>query len=316
MNRKSNINNWFSTNLYRLVVPLLLLSLVCPYTLFAKKWTAETLPIPYLSDNTKYVSNPDGVLSTQAVASIDKKLYSLEKEKGIQTIVAVVKQIEGNDPYQFGMNIARKYGVGSKKQRTGLIIVLATEDRSYQILTGNGLEATLPDAICRRIQNRFMLPELKQQNWDAAILKTVSAIEGYVRQDPSLKAEIAEKENSMSAVLGLTIALVVCGGFVFFAVVLSEKNKCPKCKHSQLRAVNRNRFRIAGTNQWCKRTVYRCPRCGYEKTSISEDDFDGGGAAIPPIFGIPFGGNGGFQGPIGGSFGGGSFGGGGSGGRF
>ena len=106
--------------------------------MFAHKWNAESLPMPHLSDERKYVSNPDGVLSSQAVMTVDKMLYSLEKEKGIETVVAVVKQIEGDDPYQFGMNIARKYGVGSKSQRTGLIIVLATEDRSYQILTGNG----------------------------------------------------------------------------------------------------------------------------------------------------------------------------------
>lgn len=284
--------------------------------MFAHKWNAESLPMPHLSDERKYVSNPDGVLSSQAVITVDKMLYSLEKEKGIETVVAVVKQIEGDDPYQFGMNIARKYGVGSKSQRTGLIIVLATEDRSYQILTGNGLEATLPDAICRRIQNRYMLPELKQRNWDAAIIKTVTAIEGYIKKDTSLKAADANEPDSMSAVLGLAIALIVCGGLVFFAVVISEKNHCPKCKHAQLRIASRNRFRISGTNQWCIRTIYRCPRCGYETNKIHEDDFNSGGSVLPPFIGMPMGGSGGFQGPIGGSFGGGSFGGGGSGGRF
>lgn len=317
MNKFWNKNYWLSVHQCRLLALVLLLLISNPCVMYSKKWNAETLPIPHLNDERKYVTNPDGVLSNSAVTTIDNILYALEKDKGIETVVAVVKQIEGNDPYQFGMNIARKYGVGSKSQRTGLIIVLATEDRSYQILTGNGLEATLPDAICRRIQNRYMLPELKVGNWDAAMVKTVTAIEGYVRKDASLKAEISEQDHSMSAVLGLAIALVVCGGLVFFAVVVSEKNKCPKCKHAQLRIVNRNRFRIAGTNQWCVRTKYRCPRCGYEKNGIDEDDFDAGGSSIfPPFMGIPMGGAGSSHGPIGGSFGGGSFGGGGSGGRF
>ena len=91
------------------------------------------------------VCNPDGVLSADATQRTNLLLKALEKDKGIQTVVVVVKQLEGDDPYQFGMDLARKYGIGNK-QRTGLIVILATEDRSYQILTGNGLEGTLPDA--------------------------------------------------------------------------------------------------------------------------------------------------------------------------
>ena len=146
---------------------LLLLIAACSFLLsFARKWTPEDVPMVHLQDARRYVCNPENVLSQAAVDSTDHMLIRLQRDKGVQTVVVVVKQIEGDDPYQFGMAIGKKYGVGSGKQRTGLIVVLATEDRSFQILTGNGLEGTLPDAICRRVQNRITMPALKEGKWD------------------------------------------------------------------------------------------------------------------------------------------------------
>lgn len=293
---------------------LLSLLLTFPLNIKAEKWSVETLEMPYLKDAHRYVCNPDGVLSAEIVAKSDSLLHQLEKDKGVQTIVVTVKQLKGDDPYQFGMDLGRKYGIGSKKQRTGLIVILATEDRSYQILTGNGLEGTLPDAICRRIQNRVMVPELKKSNWDAAIYKTLQTIDGYVRNDSTISADIDEDDKD-EMILGALFAAMFIGGFIVITIVAANQNRCPHCKKAQLRPTKRQRLRIAHTNSWCIKTTYRCPRCGYEKVGIEEDHHSNlGGGIMPPII---LGGGGGLgNGSFGGTFGGGSFGGGGSGGRF
>ena len=176
-------------NLNHLAAILLLCCLLCPLSLNAEKWTAETLPMVYLQDARRHVCNPDGVLDEATVSSTDSLLTALEKDKGVQTVVVAVKQIEGGVPYEFGMSLARKHGIGSAKQNSGLIVVLATEDRAYQILTGTGLEGTLPDAICSRIERRVMVPRLKRGEWGPAISETMKAIDGYIRGDESLTAE-------------------------------------------------------------------------------------------------------------------------------
>lgn len=294
-----------------------------PLTLKAEKWTPETLPMVYLEDSTRYICNPDGVLSPQATAQGDRILRALETDKGVQTVVVAVKQLEGDDPYTFGMALGRKYGIGSKKQRTGLIIILATEDRSYQILTGNGLEGTLPDAICRRIQNRKMVPELKRGNWDGAILNTLESIDHYVRLDPALRAETKENSGATSkkALIGFSIAMAILGGCLLFAVAIVRiENKCTNCRQAQMRPVKRQRMRHPGTGRWYIHTTLRCPRCGHEKTvDEDEDDHFANGGPVPPFFmgGGRMGRGGSSSGGFGGGiFGGGSFGGGGSGGRF
>ena len=146
---------------------LFIVAAFLPLNSVAEKWKPETLPMVFLQNDHRFVCNPDGVLSDSAVARADSILYTLYKQQGVQTVVAAVKQLDGDDPYEFGMALARKYGIGNK-QSTGLIVILATEDRAYQILTGRGLEGTLPDAMVRRVENRIMVPLLKNKDWDAA----------------------------------------------------------------------------------------------------------------------------------------------------
>ena len=91
-------------------------------TVLRAAWTPETLPMVHLADARRYVCNPDGLMSAAAVDSTDTVLHRLEREKGIESLVVIVRQIEGGDPYEFGMALARKYGVGSQSgsQKTPL----------------------------------------------------------------------------------------------------------------------------------------------------------------------------------------------------
>ena len=122
-----------------------LISVIATVVLMAATYTPENLPIPYLQDRTQYVSNPDGLLSQTAVDSLNLWLGEMEKTHGVQTVLAVVERIEGGETYDFCMALGRKYGIGRKEQNSGLIILLSTGDRAYTILTGRGLEGTLPD---------------------------------------------------------------------------------------------------------------------------------------------------------------------------
>lgn len=298
---------------------LLCLFFLLPHWLKAMVWTPETLPMVHLQDSRKYVCNPDGVLSPQAVAVADSLLLHLEQKRGVETVVVAVKRIEGGDPYTFGMALSRKYGIGRKEQDSGLIIILATDDRKYYILIGKGLEGTLPDAICRRVENRQMLPALKKRDWDNAIVQTVYALARYVEGDKALVGDKADSEdNVLDMFLGLCIALLFGGALIFMGLSANRKGLCPKCRKGHLRIVKRTRVRT-NDGAWCLRTLYRCPKCGHEKTEYEDDNRFGNtvaGGMMPPVFFGGFGGHGSGGGLQGGSFGGGSFGGGGSGGSF
>ncbi|MCI6822141.1 MAG: TPM domain-containing protein [Bacteroidales bacterium] len=270
----------------------------------------------FLQNDHRFVCNPDGVLSDSAVARADSILYTLYKQQGVQTVVAAVKQLDGDDPYEFGMALARKYGIGNK-QSTGLIVILATEDRSYQILTGRGLEGTLPDAMVRRVENRIMVPLLKNKDWDAAIVQTVDALAKVIAGDTSIASDDEEDED-LGVVLGLMAAVFVGIILLMMLIGYASIKKCPKCGKRAMQVVRKQRLNRINSSTWLVSKTWKCSKCGHTmQATEKENDNINGSSGGPVIFGgggRGFGGGGG--GFHGGSFGGGSFGGGGSGGRF
>lgn len=298
------------------LVNIIIVSLAMLFALNAnaRVWTVNDLPMDYLQDERKHVCNPDGLLSPQTTDSLNAVLYTLEKSKGVQCIVVAVKQLEEGDTYTFGMELGRKYGIGRKDKNTGLVIVLSTDDRRYSILTGLGLEGTLPDAICKRIENRIMVPHFKEEDWDNGMMQAVMAINGYINGDKSLADGREDRESG-----GWGFPLLFFFILVFVVVIAySSARKCPQCGKKSL-AKSAEKFLYTRDGWDYFQVVSSCRRCGYSESSVvrrRHEDNDGGGLLAGAIIGSMLSGRGGGGGFSGGSFGGGSFGGGGASGSF
>lgn len=283
---------------------------------WAKVWNPDTLPVSPNSEHPTYVSNPDGILSQAAVAEIDTMLLSIEKSKGVKALIVVVTNIEGDDPYRFATDLGNKHGVGTK-DNTGMVIVLATDDRSYWIATGSGMDKYLPDAICKRVENRVMVPRLKEGKWEEAMVETIRTITQLLEGNEELRASYTEEGDDFEWWI-MALPFGIIGGAVGTSIYQEyKKKKCKKCgKHTMYvkqrttKNISRQKERIT--------EVWVCKECGHTETRVREstraDFYDGSGGG-----GAVFGGSGGSyrsSGPSFGSFGGGSFSGGGAGGRF
>ena len=291
-------------------------------SLTAATYSPDNLPIPYLQDRTRYVSNPDGILSAAVEDSINIMLRNMELSHGVQTVLAVVEHVDGGDTYEFCMKLARKYGIGSKSQNSGLVVLLSTGDRAYTILTGRGLEGTLPDAICKRIENRQMLPSLREGDWDAAMLNTVRAITSYVDGDDSLVGSSDFDEEDDVALFILLACVLGFAALMFVLAWLNERKRryCPSCGKYKMKKISTRATKNKALGIITHHDTYRCTHCYFTKEvhwdeSIQNDFAKGFGAGtIGGSFG-GFSGRGG-TGFTGGHFGGGSFGGGGASGHF
>lgn len=297
----------------RKIVYLILL-LLGSLSLQAKEYTIKEIPMVHLQDRTRYVSNPDGILSPSAVATMDSILYALEEKTGIQTLVVAVTGIEGGDCFDFAYRLGKEMGVGQKERDNGLVVLLSTDERCIQFATGYGLEGVLPDAICKRIQNRYMVQHLGKDDWNTGMVEGIRAINGYL--DGSM--ENIDNEEADNTPLFIIMG-VIFGSFVLIVIiVIFFANQCPKCKKRQ--ALQRISSHIISRKHGVitSEVTYICKHCGHhvtKKEQTGDPNYRGprGGNTIF-MGGGGFGrGGGGFSG---GSFGGGSFGGGGAGSRF
>lgn len=287
----------------------ILLVLICGFV-SAKVYKPSDITPVHLQDRNRYTSNPDGILSAEAVRRIDAAFRTVEDSTGVQTLVAVVDDIDPSDCFEFAHQIGETVGVGRSSSDNGLVILLSTGERCIQFATGYGVEGVLPDAICKRIQERYMNPYFADDEWDKGMVAGAEAV-----RDILLKGEYADDDDfDTPAVIA---ALAVMGGmFVFVAILLiyidRKSRKCPKCGHIALKQVSVST--ISKRNGVKKEAItLKCTHCGYimarERTSYYST---GNGGHGPHVGGGHFGGGGSF----GGSYGGGHFGGGGAGSRF
>ena len=269
----------------------------------AKVYKVEDVPMVHLVDHTRYVSNPDGILSSSSVATIDSLLFALEENTGVQVLVAVLGNIDGGNCFDFAYRLGKENGVGSKESDNGLVVLLSTGERCVQFATGYGLEGVMPDAICKRIQQQYMVEHFAGGDWDAGMVAGLRAVCGVL--DGSMEPP-ADDDEFLSIVVSLAFFLV----FILLALfVVWHFNRCPKCgKHNIQRISSQTVRDING--YYVQEATYICKHCGHtfkrqSGTINSNRRGPGGGVII---------GGGGFG--RGGGFGGGSFGGGGAGSRF
>ena len=155
---------------------LLFVWIFLPLKAQEKIYTVENIPKVHLQNKMQYVCNPAGILSQQACDEMDSMLYALEQKTGIETVVAVVPSIGDKDCFEFSHQLLNQWGVGKKGKDNGLVILLVTDQRCIQFYTGYGLEGDLPDAICKRIQTKDMIPYLKKGDWNRGMVAGVQAV--------------------------------------------------------------------------------------------------------------------------------------------
>lgn len=301
----------------KIIYILSVLFLLTGTQVVAKDWKVKDIPMIHLQDATRYVVNPEGILSASAVASIDSILFALEQKTGIQTVVAVVSGIEGGDCFEFAYQLGKQNGVGQKQRDNGLVILLSTEERCIQFVTGYGLEGVLPDAICKRIQNRYMNASFSKDQWNEGMVAGIKAV-GQVLDGSMENIDDDNDEGDMTALAIFMLFFFIIIGFSFYAVW--RASACPKCKKHHIQRLHSNLlYKRNGVKR--EEVTYLCKDCGHTFTRIQESADEsyrgprGGGGIFIGGSGGSFGGFGG-GGFGGGSFGGGGFGGGGAGSHF
>lgn len=277
-------------------------------------WTVDKLPMPHLQDSLRYTVDPDHILDFERVDSLDAVSRLLRQRFGVEMVCVVVSRVAGGDVYTWGDSLFTKYQFGKAGTDNGLLIVVSGLDRQWRIFPGKGLEGVLPDAVCNRIGNRLLVPNLKEGDYGQALWQSVDAIYGILDNNPDY-AEYTNFDDESDDGLGGAVGVFGALGLAFAGVAYFGRRRCPKCK-AYMKLQERKFIKREGTVKIYE-CHYHCPKCGYSDTKTERIDVAATAASAAGA-GRAFGrGGGSFGGGFrGGHFGGGSFGGGGAGGRF
>ncbi|WP_148469124.1 TPM domain-containing protein [uncultured Alistipes sp.] len=278
----------------------------------ARTYRIDEIPHVQRADRNRYVSNPDGILSSGCVARLDTICASL-RERGIaQVAVVAVDDVAGESVFDFAIELFRSWGVGRRDADNGLGILLVRDRREIRFVTGGGLEGVLPDAVCKRIQLNYMLPAFREEDYDRGMLLGVEAAAQLLRGgELDFGPDEADDELPAWAVLslvGLFFLLPLGLGLLGYV----RRTRCPRCGRLGLRPEASKTVSLTPVARTVEVT-YVCAHCGQTVRRRETHRRDNGlGRGGGPVAG-GLGGFGGGRGGFGGGFGGGSFGGGGAG---
>lgn len=163
---------------------LILLCLVFSVSLFGQEYSVKQVPNPKTTNSKAYVSNPDGILTSETVNELNVILDSLSVQTGVETAVVMLNSIGQADYFSFATELFKHWGIGKEKQDNGLLILFVLDQKKLKIETGYGLEGLIPDAIATRVRTQTMNPEFKKGDYDAGILNGVKRLVSIIKKEP------------------------------------------------------------------------------------------------------------------------------------
>jgi len=163
-------------SLSRISALFLALGLVCASILAAE------LVIPRAPD--QWATDTAGFLSSEALASLNSELRSLDESTGHQVLVYIGKTTGGYPIEEFAVKAFEAWKPGRKGLDNGLILFIMAEDRKIRIEVGYGLEDKVTDALSSQIISDVLVPRIRAGDNDGAVKEAVSAILAAVSGQP------------------------------------------------------------------------------------------------------------------------------------
>lgn len=153
------------------------------------QWTVKTVPDPKTT-GSGFVSNPESLITQSTVDSLNKMIKTANDSGYIQIAVVVLNSIGEKVPKEFATELFNFWKIGDKEKNNGLLVLLVMDQRRVEFETGYGIEAVLTDAVCYQIQQDFMVPYFKQNDYNSGVLEGVRQTIYTVSQDTNFLSVI------------------------------------------------------------------------------------------------------------------------------
>jgi len=200
------------------------LMLLAAYSSAQTIYTLENLPNPKEMGQDYFVSNPDQILDSHTVQTLNSISVDIEKESSAEYAIVIVDDYQGDDDFQFAFDLFNKWGIGKKEANNGLLLFIAKNKRQYRFISGYGMESVFPDAYLKRVGEDYLVPNFKNEDYNNAVLEASQFIAQILKSPDSLKELERQMPDAMpffnwnNPVLKNTL-LVLCFFFILYLYI-------------------------------------------------------------------------------------------------
>ncbi|HEX8501207.1 MAG TPA: TPM domain-containing protein [Pyrinomonadaceae bacterium] len=134
----------------------------------ARAYTQAPLPQP--EGFYKYVTDEAGVIDAGTKERLATVLNRLKERADIEFAVVTVPTTGDADIFDYSLSLARGWGIGSSEgEKNGLLLVVAVNDRKWQVQVSRHLEGDMPDSLAGSIARQRLVPQFRQGNYGQGI---------------------------------------------------------------------------------------------------------------------------------------------------
>ena len=123
-------------------------------------------------------------------------LKALEDKSSDQVVVVTLPSLEGYPIEEYGYQLGRHWGIGTKQLSNGVLLIVAPNERKVRIEVGRGLEPVLTDALSKIVIENAILPRFRSGDFAGGIKDGVRDITKVLTGDA---AEVEQRAKARKA---------------------------------------------------------------------------------------------------------------------
>jgi uncharacterized protein len=125
-------------------------------------------------------------------AALDQRLRAFDQQTGDAVIVATVNSLQGDTIEDYAAKLYASWGIGGAERDTGVLLLVAPNERKMRIEVGYGLTPYITDILSGRIIRDDITPKFKQGDMAGGIEAGVDAMLTQLSKSPADAKAIAE----------------------------------------------------------------------------------------------------------------------------
>lgn len=139
-------------------------------------FAAIALAAPQYPELAGRVTDEARLLTPSEKADIERELAAIEQTSTDQIAVVTVTSLQGYPIEDYGIGLARKWGIGQKGKDNGLLLIIAPNDRKVRIEVGRRLEPLMTDTMAALIIQNAILPKFRRGDYAGGIKDAIRDI--------------------------------------------------------------------------------------------------------------------------------------------
>ncbi|HVS83961.1 MAG TPA: TPM domain-containing protein [Pyrinomonadaceae bacterium] len=142
-----------------------------------------------------YINDFAGVIDAATKQRLETVLANLKQRTGIEFFIATVKSAGAEDLYDYSLRVANEWNLGTKSERKGLVLVIATDHGKFFTQFSGGVQTDLPDGLIGEMGRR-MRPKIDSAGYSQGLLTGIETFVNILGERNNFTFESLDQQPS------------------------------------------------------------------------------------------------------------------------